>query len=199
MVEAVCNSFIWSGGRDSKAKPRVAWSFACLHKSWGGLNLSWLDLWNKAAMLKNHWSFAHKKDRLWIRWINDYYLKHSDVFSYVVPSVTSWMLAKIFDSRHLVENLHDLNACAPHGRFNMKIAYKKLLGQYPKVHWRAIWYNNKATPRSVVCMWQAFLIDFLLLMDCESGGFLGILCVGFVMMLPRLEIICFGTVRIFGR
>ena len=53
MVEAVCNKFIWSDGRDSKAKPHVAWSFACLPKSCGGLNLSRLDLWNKAATLKN--------------------------------------------------------------------------------------------------------------------------------------------------
>ena len=96
-------------------------------------------------MLKKLWSFAHKKDRLWIRWINDYYLKHSDVFSYIVPSTASWMLAKIFDSRHLVANLQDLNDCAPHGHFSRKISYKKLLGQYPKVPWRAIWCNNKAT------------------------------------------------------
>ena len=53
MVEAMCNKFIWSGSRDSKAKPHVAWSFACLPKSCGGLNLSRLDLWNKAATLKN--------------------------------------------------------------------------------------------------------------------------------------------------
>ena len=108
-------------------------------------------------MLKNLWSFAHKKDRLWFRWINDYYLKHSDVFSYIVPSITSWMLAKIFNSRRLVVNLQDQNDCAPHGHFSMKIAYKKLLGQHPKVPWRAIWYNNKTTPTSVVCMWQAIL------------------------------------------
>ena len=69
------------------------------------------------------------------------------------------MLAKIFNSRHLVVNLQDMNDCAPHGHFSMKIAYKKLLGQYPKVPWRAraIWRNNKATPRTVVCMWQAIL------------------------------------------
>ena len=89
MLEAVCNKFIWTVGQDSKAKPHIAWSHVCLPKSCGGLNLSRLDLWNKAAMLKNLWALAHKKDRLWIRWINDYYLKHSDVFSYVVPSTAS--------------------------------------------------------------------------------------------------------------
>ena len=108
-------------------------------------------------MLKNLWSFAHKKDRLWIRWINNYYLKHSDVFNYIVPSTIFWMLAKIFDSMRLVVNLQNLNDCAPHGHFGMKIAYKKLLGQHLKVPWRAIWCNNKATPRSVVCIWQAIL------------------------------------------
>ena len=90
--------------------------------------MSRLDLWNKAAILKNLWSFAHKKDRLWIRWINDFYLKHSNVFSYVVPNTASWMLAKIFDSRHLVMNLQDLNDCAPNGHFSVKLTYKKLLG-----------------------------------------------------------------------
>ena len=67
------------------------------------------------------------------------------------------MLTKIFDSRHLIENLPDLDACVPHGRFGMKIAYKRLLGPHPKVPWRVIWCNNKATPRSVVCIWQAIL------------------------------------------
>ena len=67
MVEAGCNKFISSGGQDSEAEPHVAWSHVCLPKSCRGLNLSWLDLWNKDAMLKSLWSFAQKKDRLWIR------------------------------------------------------------------------------------------------------------------------------------
>ncbi|XP_057522566.1 uncharacterized protein LOC130802571 [Amaranthus tricolor] len=82
MVKAMCNKFLWSSGRDSKAKSHVAWSHAYLQ---------------------------------------------------------------------------ELNDCAPHGHFSMKIAYKKLLGQHLKVPWRAIWCNNKATPRSVVCIWQAIL------------------------------------------
>ena len=44
MVKAMCNKFLWSSGRDSKAKSHVAWSHVCLPKSCGGLNLSRLDL-----------------------------------------------------------------------------------------------------------------------------------------------------------
>ena len=37
MIESVCNKFIWSGGRDSKAKPHIAWNQVCLPKSCGAL------------------------------------------------------------------------------------------------------------------------------------------------------------------
>lgn len=67
MIKKRCNSFIWVGARDTKAKPRIAWDKLCQPKKLGGLNLCNLQLWNDIALLKSLWALASKKDKLWIK------------------------------------------------------------------------------------------------------------------------------------
>ncbi|XP_048503044.1 uncharacterized protein LOC125498803 [Beta vulgaris subsp. vulgaris] len=59
---------------ESKKAP-IAWSKFYDPKSYGGWNLVNMNLWNKAAMLKLLWAIAYKSDRLWVKWVHEYYIK----------------------------------------------------------------------------------------------------------------------------
>ncbi|KAL2935182.1 hypothetical protein RDABS01_018300 [Bienertia sinuspersici] len=45
------------------------------------------------------------------------------------------------------------NSVIYHGKFLISMAYKKLMGMHPKVYWRRIVCNNKASPRSLFVVW----------------------------------------------
>ena len=58
-------------------------------RAYGGFNSFNLHLWNEVLLLKSLWALAYKKDRLWIKWIPDYYLKEVDIMHFRVPSSAS--------------------------------------------------------------------------------------------------------------
>lgn len=94
-VEAYCRSYIWSGINVITKKALVSWERVCTPKSIGGLNLINLNLWNRAAIAKNHWDLAHKLDKLWIRWIHSYYIKYQHINTMPIPQQASWLVRKI--------------------------------------------------------------------------------------------------------
>lgn len=69
----------------------VAWEKICTPESDGGLNLINLPL-NKAAIAKTCWDLTHKQDKLGIRWINAYYIKHQQLQQMPIPQQASWMV-----------------------------------------------------------------------------------------------------------
>nr|XP_016468578.1 PREDICTED: uncharacterized protein LOC107791096 [Nicotiana tabacum] len=91
MIEALCRSYIWSGTNTITRKALVAWEKICTPKSAGGHNLINLLLWNKAAIAKICWDLAHKQEKLWIRWINAYYIKQQQLQHMPIPYQASWM------------------------------------------------------------------------------------------------------------
>ncbi|XP_019241129.1 PREDICTED: uncharacterized protein LOC109221121 [Nicotiana attenuata] len=85
MIEALCRSYVWSGSNTITKKAFVSWEKMCTPKSVDGLNLINLSLWNKAAIAKIYWGLAHKEDKLWIRWINAYYIKQQQLQHMPIP------------------------------------------------------------------------------------------------------------------
>lgn len=85
MIESICRSFIWSGMNTVNKKAYISWDRMCTPKSVGGMNLTNLKLWNKAAIAKTCWDIAHKKDKMWIRWITVYYIKRQDIRNHANP------------------------------------------------------------------------------------------------------------------
>ncbi|XP_075074296.1 uncharacterized protein LOC142161947 [Nicotiana tabacum] len=78
------------GSNTISRKSYVAWDKMCTPKSTGGMNIINLMLWNKAAIAKICWDLAHK-EKLWIRWINAYYIKHQQIQTMPIPKQASWM------------------------------------------------------------------------------------------------------------
>ncbi|XP_019233130.1 PREDICTED: uncharacterized protein LOC109213753 [Nicotiana attenuata] len=91
MIEALCRSYIWSGTNTITRKALVAWEKICTPRSAGRLILINLPVWNKAAIAKTCWDLAHKHDKLWIRWVNAYYIKQQLLQHMPLPQQASWM------------------------------------------------------------------------------------------------------------
>lgn len=66
---------LWSGEGYIDKKAIVAWDRVCCPKSAGGMGLTNMQLWNKAAAVKVCWDLANKVDKLWIKWIHTSYIK----------------------------------------------------------------------------------------------------------------------------
>jgi hypothetical protein len=154
MVEQVCNEFIWSLDSQKGYKPRIAWEHVCLPRSFRGLNICNLQVWNDVALLKSFWALLSKKIRHWIKWVHDYYIKGADIMHFSVPSTASWMLTRIIESRKQVADWNELRKWVVNGYFSVKEAYLYRISNRPKPPWRSLWCNNKTSPRSIICLWQ---------------------------------------------
>nr|CCA65981.1 hypothetical protein [Beta vulgaris subsp. vulgaris] len=156
-VETTCRKFLWTGTVDTSYKAPVAWDFLQQPKSTGGLNVTNMVLWNKAAILKLLWAITFKQDKLWVRWVNAYYIKRQNIENVTVSSNTSWILRKIFESRELLTRTGGWEAVSNHMNFSIKKTYKLLQEDYENVVWKRLICNNKATPKSQFILWLAML------------------------------------------
>lgn len=77
-IEGMCRVFLW-GSKVSQ----VAWRQVCLPKEEGGLGLLDLKTWNKALLAKTLWNIHSKKDTLWVRWVNEFFLRGSSIWVWV--------------------------------------------------------------------------------------------------------------------
>lgn len=105
MIESYSRSYLWSGSNTITKKALVAWETLCSPKCMGGLNLTKLSLWNKAAITKNYWDVEHKVDKLWVRWIHTYYIKREQSDNNPVPQQACWMIRKILEARSLISQI----------------------------------------------------------------------------------------------
>ena len=98
-------------------------------KSAGGWNLIDIKLWNKATVMKLLWALAFKSDKLWVRWVNAYYIKRGNVFSVAISSNTSWLLRNIVESRSSLTDLGGWGSVLKKDQFSIK----KVLKLYPNL------------------------------------------------------------------
>lgn len=97
-----------------------------------------MKVWNKAALLKLLWALAFKQDKLWVRWVNAYYIKRSTLMEVNLSNNISWMLKKIVASRRLLEDVGGWDAISTQQTFSIKKTYKLLRGNFVKVDWRRL-------------------------------------------------------------
>ncbi|XP_058732696.1 uncharacterized protein LOC131604262 [Vicia villosa] len=83
------------GGATIKRKSPVAWHNVCKPRKFGGLNVLDLQTWNVITMMKLLWNISSKKDNLWVRWINSYYMKGQDIMQMVEKEQHSWIFKVI--------------------------------------------------------------------------------------------------------
>ncbi|XP_010665703.1 uncharacterized protein LOC104882965 [Beta vulgaris subsp. vulgaris] len=150
---AICRYYLWVGLDTMSRKNPIAWDTLCRRKASGGLNFKDLLMWNKAAIAKHFWVLANKKDRLWIRWIHAYYIKHNDVWQWTIPQRLSWEMKKILTARESVIDANNLQQHIHNGKNSIKHLYWHLKGDDPVVPWRRIVCKSKASPKALFITW----------------------------------------------
>ncbi|KAH0722097.1 hypothetical protein KY289_005141 [Solanum tuberosum] len=116
----------------SKGKALIAWE--CWPKVAGGLNITDVYIWNKAAILKHLWNLAQKKDKLWIVWVHTYYIKGRGPWE-VAGQQASWMVRKIIQANHWISEAGiPMTEIMDANDFTIKSMYKKLRGISSKCH-----------------------------------------------------------------
>ncbi|XP_060210676.1 uncharacterized protein LOC132637634 [Lycium barbarum] len=163
LVDAVCRSFLWSGKGEVTKKELVSWARICLPKSAGGQNVMNICLWNKAAVIKQLWAIVDKKDSLWIRWVNIYYLKNDSVDTCNIPGNATWVIRKVIETRKFILQTNllqgDFNArlayMVKNNKFSIKSMYVSLIPIHPKVPWKSLTMQPSIHPRQRFILWLA--------------------------------------------
>lgn len=88
-IERMCRVFLWG----SKVG-RVAWRQLCLPKEEGGLGLLDLRTWIKALLEKTLWNIHTKQDTLWVKWVNEFFLRDCPIWEWV-PKKTRLQYSRI--------------------------------------------------------------------------------------------------------
>ncbi|XP_019248326.1 PREDICTED: uncharacterized protein LOC109227583 [Nicotiana attenuata] len=99
-IESICKKFLWTGEVEGSKKAVVAWTQLCWPNTAGGLNITDIVTWNKAAILKQMWNLCNKKDRLWIKWMHIYYIKKEKTWN-VKTNQAAWTTQKILKAGKL--------------------------------------------------------------------------------------------------
>lgn len=157
-VEAVCRSYLWTGNAETSKRALIAWSHLTTPKVAGGLNIKDICLWNKAAICKLLWAIANKKDRLWVRWIDIYFLKGKN-HQALDTGKLSRMLRKVFHCQQMVDDCGGWIIVMYNGNYSIKLMYHQLQGNFNKVRWRRLICNNKSSPKVVFILWLAVQTD----------------------------------------
>ncbi|XP_048493464.1 uncharacterized protein LOC125494011 [Beta vulgaris subsp. vulgaris] len=151
-ASVVCRVFLWTGQDSYSGKAPIARDSLCLPISCGALNIKNLALWNKAAVAKHLWAVCQKQDRLWIKWLHEYYIKQQHILSMVIPNRLSWSMKKVLESREIFQDLQATHMLQLND-FSIKKLYLLMQGEHDQVNWKRIVCNNKASPKALFVTW----------------------------------------------
>ncbi|XP_074297848.1 uncharacterized protein LOC141628638 [Silene latifolia] len=102
-IQALCRNFLWEGEDKYSKAPLVAWNVLCQGKEYEGLRIIDSKLWNVAAIGKLVWWLARKQDHLWIKWVNNIYIKGVNWLQYEPTNFSSWAWRKICEVKNILQ------------------------------------------------------------------------------------------------
>ncbi|XP_062118800.1 uncharacterized protein LOC133832477 [Humulus lupulus] len=137
-IDSLCLKFLW-GEKDNRSKMhRISWEHVSRPKCFGGLGFKDSFSWNKVVMAKYFWAISSKQDLLWVKWVNDVYLKGDSIREYRLKQNTSWYWRRIIKLSHLWSG-SEMNAAVRNGKIHLGTLYSIVfpgeLVQYVKAVW----------------------------------------------------------------
>ncbi|XP_058724336.1 uncharacterized protein LOC131595849 [Vicia villosa] len=103
-------------------------------------------------MMKLLWNIQQKKDNLWVRWIDSYYIKGHDMMHMESKDQYSWIFKVILRHRDMI---NDLQNWTNWHTFRTRAVYKFLMKDCVQVPWHRIFNGNSARPRALFTLWMA--------------------------------------------
>uniref|UniRef100_A0A803Q7H7 Reverse transcriptase zinc-binding domain-containing protein n=1 Tax=Cannabis sativa TaxID=3483 RepID=A0A803Q7H7_CANSA len=155
-VEAVCRSFLWKGQSAMASPGSVAWGNMCKPKKAGGIGFMSIHEWNKAAVIKNIWAIASKKDNLWVKWVHNVYISKESWWEYKAPTQSSWYWRKMVELKDEWKEQVDYNQFTAQ---NCKVSevYKVLTAADDLCHWSKQVWSRMNIPKHSFLLWLAML------------------------------------------
>lgn len=121
-----------------------------------------------------------KSDKMWVKFIHEFYMKRSDVKDYMVKGTESWMLEAMLKCRLEAFNMRSWQRINEGDKFPTRTIYKELMEKGHVVTWRKLVFSNGARPRALfhlwmVCMGRLYTKDRLARFGLVNDG-LCVLC-----------------------
>ncbi|XP_074283206.1 uncharacterized protein LOC141607754 [Silene latifolia] len=153
-VEAICRNYLWDSSTEYHRVPLVGWDRVTMPKAEGGLGIKRASTWNIASIGKLvSWIYT-KSDRLWIKWIDNVYLKGSSWHDYTPANDSTWTWKSICKVKERIKDGFIDNVWAPHQKgYTIGNGYDWLLGNHTKQQWTAIVWNNWNIPKASFISW----------------------------------------------
>ncbi|XP_074305941.1 uncharacterized protein LOC141641167 [Silene latifolia] len=151
---AICRNYLWDDSPDYHRVPLVAWDKVTLSKKEGGLGIKKADVWNIATVGKLvNWIY-YKADRLWIKWINDVYIKNQDWHNYSPPTDSTWVWKNICKVKDKLKNGYtdSIWTMSPKG-YSIKGGYDWLSPAHDTPDWTALVWTNWNIPKHSMTTW----------------------------------------------
>ncbi|XP_056688646.1 uncharacterized protein [Spinacia oleracea] len=128
-VNAICRNFLWKGTIDAIGP----------------------------AMGKHVWMIATKKDNMWVRWVNNVYIKDGSWWDYSPKVCDSWYWKSICTVKDLMKNYLSETQLISITKYTIKEAYCCLAPVLCKVPWTNAVWDRLSLPKNRFITWLAML------------------------------------------
>ncbi|XP_074317710.1 uncharacterized protein LOC141653760 [Silene latifolia] len=124
-IESICRNYLWDGTAEYHRVPLIAWD-----KIYG------------------------KADRLWIRWVNQVYLKGRNWHDYEPPADVAWSWKSICKVKNLMKARYTDGQWTANPRgYSIRNGYEWLRTQQPKQDWVSMVWSSWNIPKHAHIVW----------------------------------------------
>ncbi|KAL0323597.1 UNVERIFIED_CONTAM: hypothetical protein Sangu_1979000 [Sesamum angustifolium] len=150
-IHRLCRAFLWN----SKRAP-VAWEDICHPKEEGGLGVRHIQSWNVALLARVLWNIHCKADTLWVKWVNEVYLRGASLWDWQPKKDDSPLLRRLAEIRdRIITDFGSTEAAIRHmtewtDRKGLvtSIAYEYFRPKLPKQPWKALFGRHSYRPNT---------------------------------------------------
>ncbi|XP_060965529.1 uncharacterized protein LOC133034457 [Cannabis sativa] len=151
-VERLCRGFLWGVKGDRSKIHLASWDKVCLPKPFGGLGFKNGASWNRSILGKFVWAIMDKHDILWVKWVNNIYMKGAEFWEYELKGDVSWYWRKICHLRsHFSKPM--VTAAVRKGKFIAARLYMGTLKLNIDSYYKSVWCNF-SLPKHKFILWQ---------------------------------------------
>ncbi|XP_074305827.1 uncharacterized protein LOC141641049 [Silene latifolia] len=153
-IEATCRNFLWDNSADYRRAPLVAWDKVCRSKEEGGIWLKNQENMNKTMVGRLVNWIAEKKDTIWVKWVQQNYLKGTNWIDYIPTAQSSWVWRRICRvKQELLPGYTDGQWTVQGKEYSAVVCYEWLQGSAPKVSWARLIWNGWVLPKHQFFGW----------------------------------------------
>uniref|UniRef100_A0A803Q6E2 Reverse transcriptase zinc-binding domain-containing protein n=1 Tax=Cannabis sativa TaxID=3483 RepID=A0A803Q6E2_CANSA len=153
-IEAICRSFLGKGQSVMAGAGNIAWKNICKPKKSGGICFMSIHEWNKAAVIKNIWAIASKKDNLWVKWVHNVYINKDSWWEYEAPIQSSWYWKKLVELKNEWKDQINTSQFAA-GNYKISDVYNHMTVGNQVCHWSKQVWSRMNIPKHSFLLWLA--------------------------------------------